>query len=103
MGVHLDPEMRHYPAEDARFGDRAVVEIEHFGDALQHQAGFVLGGHGIEQKAQCRRDVLTIDAAVFLIGHAAAVVDGAEQHQRRRAAAFLNPQRRRQLLQIRRR
>ena len=71
--------------------DRAVVQIEHHRNALQHQAGLVLGRHGVEQEAQRGSDILAIDAAIFLIGDTAAVIDDAEQHQSRRAPAGLHP------------
>jgi len=89
--VHIDTQLRHHAAERSGLRDRAVVQVEHRRDALQHQAGLVLGRHGIEQEAQCGSDILAIDAAIFLIGDTAAVVDGAEQHQSWRTLAGLHP------------
>ncbi len=43
-----------------------------------------LGRHGVEQEAQRRLDILAVNAAVFLVGHARAVIDHREQHQERR-------------------
>ena len=103
VGAHLHPELRHHPPKDARLRDRAVVEVEHPRDALQHQARLVLGRHRVEQEAQRGGDVLAVNAAVLLINDTAAVIDGAEQHQGRLPAASLDPERRRHLLEVRRR
>ena len=91
MRVHIDTQLRHHAAERSGLRDRAIVQVKHRRDALQHQAGLVLGRHGIEQEAQCGSDILAIDAAIFLIGDTAAVVDGAEQHQSWRTLAGLHP------------
>jgi hypothetical protein len=48
-------------------------------------------------------DVLSINAAVFLIGHARAVIDDGKQHQARRTRAIrIDPRRRLELFQVRR-
>src|SRR3546814_19346873 len=44
--------------------------------------------------------ILAIDAAIFLVDHARAVIDGREQHQRGFAATLLDPERRLDLLEV---
>ena len=100
MRAHVHAELRHHAPEGMGLRDRAVVQIQHPRDALQHQAWLVLGRHRVEQEAQRGGDVLAIDAAVFLVGNSATIVDRAEQHQRRRPSAGFDPERSRNLLEV---
>src|SRR6202030_1684287 len=79
VSADIDAELRHHVAKNARFRDRAIVRVNHPGDALQHQFRLLLWRHGIEQEAKTGRRVLAVDTAIFLIGDAATVIDDAEQ------------------------
>jgi hypothetical protein len=46
----------------------------------------------IEQETQGRSDILAVDTTVFLISHAAAVTDNAEEHQCGCTLVRLQPQ-----------
>jgi len=48
--------------------------------------------HGVKQETQAGFNILTVDTTVFLISHAAAVIDDAEKHQCGRALARPQPQ-----------
>jgi hypothetical protein len=102
-GITATPRLSNHPFEHRRLRDRTVVEVEGGWDALQGIALARLGRHGVEQKFEGRLDLLAINAAVFLIGHARTVIDDGKQHQDRRTLALrIDPRRRLQLLQIRR-
>ena len=102
VGAHLDTEVAHDLVEHQALGDRAVVHVEHPRPALQRAVLDGLRGHGVEQEAQRRLHVFAVDAVIFLVGHAAAVIDYAVEHQQRMAASFLEPGRALDLLQVRR-
>ena len=91
MGEDTHAEAIHHVVEDPTLRDRAVVEVERLGNSLEGEALLGLGRHGVEQEAQRRLDVLAVDATVLLVAGAAAVIDDAVEHQRRRAAAGLHP------------
>ena len=93
-------EMLHHAMEDPALRDRTVVEVEGLGDALEGKALLGFGRHGVEQEAQRRLDVFAVDAAIFLVADAAAVIDDAVEHERRRATAGLHPGRCLDLLQV---
>src|SRR5208283_2851848 len=78
VGLHGDPQLRHHPTERAGLRDRAIVQIEHRRDALENQAWLIFRSHRVEQETQRRSDVLAINATIFLIGDATAVIDDAE-------------------------
>ena len=92
MGQNRHPEMLHHAAEDGTFDDGAIVRIDRRRDALERRAILLrLWRHRIEQKAQRRLDILAVDLVVLLVGDAAAVVDGAVDHQGGSAAAGFDP------------
>jgi hypothetical protein len=103
----LDAEAFHHALEHRRLRDRPVVEIDRGRNALE-RVRFVarlrlLGRHGVEQEAERRLDILAIDAAVFLVGDARAVIHDGEQHQGRRTLPVrVDPGGRLQMLQVRR-
>ena len=101
----LDAEAFHHALEHRRFRDRPVVEGERGRDALERIRLVArlrrLRRHGVEQKAQRRLDILAIDATVFLIGDARAIIDDGEQHQDGRPLPVcVDPGRRLQVLQV---
>jgi hypothetical protein len=86
-----------YPA----LGHRTAIHVKHSRNALERKVRHIgLGRHGIEQEPQRRFGILAIDAAVLLVTDPAAVIHHAEQHQGRRAAPRLDPERRFNLLEI---
>jgi len=91
MGLPGDAEVLHHVLEHAALGDRAAVEIKQGRSALKRKLRIRFRRHRIEQEAQRRFYVLAVDTAVFLITHAAAVIDHAEQHQGRLAPAGFAP------------
>jgi hypothetical protein len=100
--VRHDPDAKtgHDVLEDPAAGDRAVVHIDRLGDALERHLVFRLWRHGVEEEAQRGLCVLAIDAAVFLVGRAAPVIDDAEQHERGIAATGCGPKWLLHLLQV---
>ena len=94
VGEDPDAEAPHHRLKHARPADRAVVHVDRRRTALERQLGLGLGSKRVEQEAQRGSGILSIDAAVLLIGHARAVVDDREQSQCRLAPALLDPQRR---------
>ena len=101
VGANLHPEMLHHVVEDPALRDRAVVEVERLGDALEGEALLGLGRHGVEQEAQRRLDILAVDTAILLVADAAAVIDDAVEHERRRTTPRLHPGWCLDLLQVR--
>ena len=103
----LDAEAFHHALEHRRLRDRPVVETDRGRNALEW-VPFVarlrlLGRHGVEQEAERRLDILAIDAAVFLVGDARAIIHDREQHQGGRTLPIrVDPGRRLQVLQVRR-
>jgi len=101
----IDVEALDHPLEHGRLRDRAVVEVEPLGDALERVGGPVrLRRHRPEQEPERRLHVLAIDAVVFEVGQPRTVVDYREQHQRGRATSLqVHPRRGHgKLLQVRR-
>src|SRR5271165_1165635 len=102
MRQHRDAQMLHHAAEHAALGDRATVAVDRRRDALEWRAVLLrLDGHRVEQEAKPRFDILAVNAMVFLVSDATAIVDDAVDHQRRRAAAGLDPGRALNLLEVR--
>ena len=103
----LDAEAFHHALEYRRLRKRPVVETDRGRNALEW-VPFVarlrlLGRHGVEQEAERRLDILAIDAAVFLVGDARAIIHDGEQHQGGRTLPIrVDPGRRLQVLQVRR-
>nr|QPG01985.1 hypothetical protein WM98B_00132 [Acinetobacter nosocomialis] len=87
----FDTQRRHDVLEDPALGHRAVVQVDHFGAALEGKGRVGLRCHGVEQEAQSRLGIFAIHTVVFLVGHSAAVVHYAEQHQRRLAPGRVDP------------
>ncbi|RMU96733.1 hypothetical protein ALP18_200209 [Pseudomonas amygdali pv. myricae] len=103
MRLPLDAERLHDVLENATFGHGAVVQVDHLGTALERKGRVSLRYHGVEQKAQRRFRVFTVNAVVFLVSHTAAVIYHAEQHQRRFTLAQVNPFRLFDVLEVGRR
>lgn len=78
------------------------IEINHPGPSLKRAFCSGFGDHGVEQKSQGLFGILAINAAIFLINHAAAVVHRAVQHQRGGASVRVNPFRFIDMFEVRR-
>ena len=102
MGAHFHAEIAHHLLKDLAAGNRPVVHIEHLRDALQRKVGCGFWCHSGKQKPQRRFDVFPVDAMIFLIGHAAAIVDHAVDHQNGTSLTLLHPLRRLDLFEVRR-
>lgn len=89
MVGNLDVEQAHNALEDGAVPHGASVHVKAQWPAAECQGLFGLRRHGVEQEPQGRLGVLAVGAVVFLIGHAAAVVDNTEEHQRRWPATLL--------------
>ncbi len=100
VGQHSHAKAAHHGLKHLRAADGAVVHVDRGRDALERQLGLGFRGHGVEQEAQRGLGVLTIDAAVFVIDDAGAVIDRREQHQGRLATALLDPERRLNPLEV---
>ena len=100
VGQYPHAEAAHHRLEHLRAADRAVVHIDRGRDALERQLGLGFRGHGIEQEAQRGLGLLAVDAAVFVVDDAGAVIDHREQHQGRLAAARLDAERSLNLLEV---
>ena len=103
MRFPFDTKRKHHVLEYAAFRNRAVVEVYHFGTSLKRKCRIGFRRHGVEQKAQRGFRVLAIHTVVFYVIHAATIIDHAEKHERRRALCRIDPRRRFDMLQIRRR
>ena len=103
MGIPIDLQGLHDVLKDPALGHRPVVQVDHFWSALEWARWIGLGCHGIEQEAQRRFSILSIDAAVFQVVDAAAVIDNAEQHQGRHALGGVDPRWFFNMLEVRRR
>src|ERR671932_1405269 len=101
VGAYVHLQIAHHPPKDLTLRDGTVIEVEHLGDSLKGEAVDGLWCHGVEQKAQCGFDIFAIDTVVFLVGHAAAIVHHAEEHQGRWPSAGFYPSRGPDLLEVR--
>ena len=102
MSTDLDAEIAHDLLEYLAAGDGAVIRINQTGPPTERELLDRLRRHGVEQKAQRCLHVLPIDAVIFLVGHAAAVIDHAVEHQQGLPAAFVDPRRLGNMLEVRR-
>jgi hypothetical protein len=59
---------------------------------LKQESVDLLRRHCVKQETQGGINILTVDATIFLISHAAAVIDDTEKHQCGRALVRLQPQ-----------
>ena len=91
VGPHIDAEIAHHPQKHLAAGNRPVVQIKHQRNPLQRTVRRCFRRHRVEQKTQCGDNVLAIDTAVLLISDATAIIDHAEQHQRRRFLIGADP------------
>ena len=107
--VRAGGQVRHQPDAEAieyalkypALGDRTVVAVDGLRDALHDKAAVVrFGSHGVEQEAQRRFNVFTVDAAILLVGNARAIVHDAVEHQGGRAPAGITPERLRDVLEV---
>ena len=60
-------------------------------DALKGKGLGVFGGHRRKEKTQGGLNIFAVDAMIFLVGHPAAVIHHAIEHEEGTAAAFLHP------------
>lgn len=100
MSAYIDVQVAHDLLKHVAPGDRTVIEVDHFRNPLKQETVDLFWRHGVEQETQARFNILTVDTTVFLISHAAAVIDDAEEHQCGRALVRLQPQRFLDFLQI---
>jgi hypothetical protein len=85
MSTHIDAQVAHHLLENVALADRTLIQVNHFRNALKREAIDLLWRHRVEQETQGGFHILAIDTSVLLVSHAAAVIDHAEEHQRRRA------------------
>ena len=89
MSAHIDAQIAHDLLENVALGDPTVIRVNHFRNALKWEAVDLLRRHCVEQETQGGFNILTLYTTVFLVSHAAAVIDHAEEHQRWRAFVCL--------------
>jgi len=89
MSAHIDAQVAHDLLENVALGDRTVIGVDHFRNALKREAVDLLRRNCVEQETQGGFNIFTVYTTVFLVSHAAAVIDHAEEHQRRRAFVCL--------------
>src|SRR3984893_6056022 len=85
MSVHIDVQVTHDLLKDLAPGDRTVIQVDHFRNSLKQETVDLLRRHCVKQETQGGFNILTVDTTVFLISHAAAVLDDAQEHQLGRA------------------
>ena len=92
MSAHIDVQVAHDLLKHVALGDRTVIQVDHVRNPLKQETLDLLRRHCVKQETQGRFNILTVDTTVFLISHAAAVIDDAEEHQCGRALVRLQPQ-----------
>ena len=75
MSAHIDVQVAHDLLKHVASGDRTVIEVNHFGNALKRKGVDLLRRHRVKQKTQGCSNILAVDTTVFLISYAAAVID----------------------------
>ena len=92
MSAHIDVQVAHDLLKHVAPGDRTVIQVDHFRNPLKQESVDLFWRHCAKQETQSGFNILTVDTTVFLISHAAAVIDDAEEHQCGRALVRLQPQ-----------
>src|ERR1700730_12788768 len=85
MSAHIDVQVTHDLLKHVASGDRTVIQVDHFRNPLKQDSVDLLRRHCVKQETQGGFNILTVDTTVFLISHAAAVIDHAKEHQCGRA------------------
>src|SRR5271157_4538977 len=85
MSAHIDVQVTHDLLKYVAPGDRTVIQVDHFRNPLKQESVDLLRRHCVKQETQGGSNILTVDTTVFLISHAASVIDDAEEHQCGRA------------------
>jgi hypothetical protein len=75
MSAHIDVQVTHDLLKHVTPGDRTVIQVDHFRNPLKRETVDLLRRHCVKQETQGGFNILTVDTTVFLISHAAAVID----------------------------
>src|ERR1700730_3723033 len=92
VSTHINVQVAHDLLKDVAPGDRTVIQVDHFRNPLKQESVDLLRRHRVKQETQSGFNILTVNTTVFLISHAAAVIDDAEEHQCGRTLVRLQPQ-----------
>ena len=80
VSTHINVQVAHDLLKHVAPGDRTVIQVDHFRNPLKQETVDLFRRHGVKQETQSGFNILTVDTTVFLISHAAAVIDDAEKH-----------------------
>ena len=91
VAADFDVQIPHDAVEELALGDGPMVQVEHMRPAPEEEPLDRFRDHRPKEEAQRRGDVLAVDDVILPIGHPAAIVHDAIQHQDRVSPACVDP------------